>query len=241
MIWAAVDVMDGQCVQLKGGDPTTARFKRDPIEAAHHWLNEGADGLHLVDLDAAMGRGSNDELFRELIMSVNCTVQIGGGVRDAARIEDWIATGVQRVIVGTRGIRDPEWLTAMAERFPNRLILALDARDGEVTVSGWTEGSGVRAIDVAREVEGAGLAALLYTNVGIEGSLKGLDPTPIGELCEAVETPVLVSGGVKTAEDVQLAYEIGAAGVVIGTALYAETVRIGELKQFLADHEGGHA
>ena len=241
MIWAAVDVMDGQCVQLTGGDPTTARFQRDPIEAAHHWLNEGADGLHLVDLDAAMGRGSNDELFRELIMSVNGTVQIGGGVRDAARIDDWIATGVQRVIVGTRAIRDPEWLQAMAERYPERLVLALDARDGEVTVSGWTEGSGVQAIDVARQVDAAGLAGFLYTNVGIEGSLQGLDPTPIEELCQAVDTPVLVSGGIKTVEDVKLAYELGAAGVVIGTALYAETVRIGELRQILADQEGGRA
>ena len=229
MIWAAVDVMDGECVQLKGGDPATARFQRDPIEAAHHWIHEGADGLHLVDLDAAMGSGSNDKLLRELIMSVNATVQIGGGVREAARIDDWISTGVERVIVGTRAIRDSAWLRAMAERYPGRLVLALDARDGEVTVSGWTQTSGVRAIDVARDADDLGLAALLYTNVGIEGSLQGLDPTPIEELCGAVETPVLVSGGIKTADDVRTAYRLGASGVVIGTALYAGTVRMGEL------------
>lgn len=230
MIWAAVDVMDGQCVQLTGGDPDTARFRRDPIEAAHRWLNEGADGLHLVDLDAAMGRGSNDELLRELIMSANGTVQVGGGVRDASAIDDWIGTGVNRVIVGTRAVRELDWLTAMAERFPGRLVLALDAREGEVTVSGWTEGSGIQAVDIARDVDGIGLAALLYTNVGIEGSLQGLDPTPIEELCGAVETPVLVSGGIKTAQDVRTAYRLGASGVVIGTALYAESVRIAELR-----------
>ncbi len=230
MIWAAIDVMDGQCVQLTGGDPSTARFRRDPIEAAHRWLNEGADGLHLVDLDAAMGRGSNDELLRELIMSVNGTVQVGGGVRDASAIDDWVGTGVERVIVGTRAIQDADWLAAMAERFPGRLVLALDAREGEVTVSGWTEESGIRATDVARDVDGLGLAALLYTNVGIEGSLQGLDPAPIEGLCGAVDTPVLVSGGIKTANDVRTAYRLGASGVVVGTALYAETVRIAELR-----------
>jgi len=230
MIWAAVDIMDGQCVQLQGGDPTTARFQRDPIEAAHHWMDEGADGLHLVDLDAAMGRGSNDELLRELIMSVNGTVQVGGGVRDAATIEDWLSAGVTRVIVGTRAVRESDWLQAMAERFPQRLVLALDARDGEVTVSGWTEGSGVQVSDVADRVDGLGLAALLYTNVGIEGSLKGLDPTPIEELCRTTaETPVLVSGGIKTSDDVRMAYRLGASGVVIGTALYAGTIRLADV------------
>lgn len=239
MIWAAIDVMDGECVQLKGGDPATARFRRDPIEAAHHWINEGADRLHLVDLDAAMGNGSNDELFRELIMSANCTVQIGGGVRDASAIDDWLSTGVDRVIIGTRAIQEPEWLRAMAARFPGRLVLAVDARDGEVTVSGWTEASGIRAVDVARDVDGLGLAALLYTNVGIEGALQGLDPAPIEELCGAVETPVLVSGGVKTADDVRTAYRLGASGVVVGTALYAETVRISDLQAISGEQGAG--
>ena len=229
MIWAAVDVMDGECVQLKGGNPTTARFQRDPIEAARRWMREGADGLHVIDLDAALEHGSNVELLREIVGVRDRSVQIGGGVRDAAAIEDWITTGAERVIVGTRAVREPEWLRSMAERFPGRLVLALDARDGEVTVSGWTEASGVRAIDVARDVDDLGLAALLYTNVGIEGSLQGLDPTPIEELCGAVETPVLVSGGIKTADDVRTAYRLGASGVVIGTALYAEAVRMGEL------------
>ncbi len=229
MIWAAVDVMDGQCVQLQGGDPDTARFRRDAIEAAQHWEAEGADGLHLVDLDAAMGQGSNVALLREAMQTLRQPVQVGGGVRDAARIDDWFTAGAERVILGTRAIREPDWLAAMAERFPGRLVVALDARDGEVTTSGWTEGSGNRAIDVAREVDGLGLAALLYTNVGIEGSLAGLDPTPIRELCRAVATPVLVSGGITTADDVRTAFRLGAAGVVVGTALYAETVRMDEL------------
>jgi len=239
MIWAAVDVMDGQCVQLRRGDPTTARFKRDAIQAARHWESEGAHGLHLVDLDAAMGQGSNVALLRETMQTLQRPVQVGGGVRDAARIGEWITAGAERVILGTRAIREPDWLAAMAERFPGRLVLALDAHDGEVTTSGWSEGSGVRAIDVARDVDRLGLAALLYTNVGIEGSLEGLDPTPIHDLCQAVETPVLVSGGITTADDVKTAYRLGASGVVVGTALYAETVRMDELVA-ISEDGGAH-
>ena len=230
MIWAAVDLLGGRCVQLLGGDPTTARFAQDPVEAARRFAAEGADGLHLVDLDAALGQGDNRRVLPEIIRAVEIPVQIGGGVRDERAIARWLDTGAVRVIVGTRGVEDPEWLRAMAARFPQRIVLALDARGEEIVTSGWRRGSGLQVLELARRVDPLGLAALLYTNVKIEGSLRGLDPQPIADLCRAVRTPVLVAGGLRTVEDVHRAYRLGAAGVVLGTALYAGTVSLKDLK-----------
>ncbi len=230
MIWAAVDLLGGRCVQLLGGDPATARFTQDPVEAAQRFAAEGADGLHLIDLDAALGRGDNRRILREIIRAVEITVQIGGGIRDERAVTRWLDAGAERVIVGTRGVEDPEWLRAMAARFPRRIVLALDARGEEIVTAGWRRGSGLRTLELARRVDPLGLAALLYTNVEIEGTLRGLDPQPIAALCRAVRTPVLVAGGLRTAQDVHRAYQLGAAGVVLGTALYAGTIDLKELK-----------
>jgi phosphoribosylformimino-5-aminoimidazole carboxamide ribotide isomerase len=230
MIWAAVDILDDRCVQLRGGDPQTARYVQDPLDAARRWANEGADGLHLIDLNAALNRGDNRALIEKVLQTMDLPIQIGGGVRDLEEIERWLDLGAERVIVGTRAVTDLAWLEEMSERFSKRLILALDVRRGQVTIEGWTRGSGQRISEIARTVDGLGLAALLYTNIDIEGTLKGIDPKPIAELCATVRTPVLVSGGLRDADDVRTAYRLGAAGVVLGTALYAETLKLAELK-----------
>lgn len=235
-IWAAVDVLNGQCVQLRGGDPGAARFIQDPVGAAQRWAAEGADGLHVVDLDAALGHGHNRSVIERLLKSVRfpvpVPVQVGGGVRDAQTAERWLARGAARVVVGTRGVQDPGWLRGLAERFPRRVVLALDARGDEVVIQGWQRRSGRRLLEVAQAVEelGVELAAFLYTDVDREGSLQGLDPEPLRALCASVRTPVLVAGGLRSAEDAQRARELGASGAVLGTALYAGTVRLPELK-----------
>lgn len=230
MIWAAVDLLDGQCVQLRGGDPNTARFNQDPIQAARHWVAEGADGLHLIDLSAALGNGDNGDLIARIIAAVDLPVQVGGGIRDEAAIARWLKLGASCVIVGTRGVKEPQWLKEMTTRFPHKIILAVDARGEEVTVSGWTEGSGISLFDLAEAVNDLALAGLLYTNVDIEGSLQGIDPTPVLKLCTMTRLPVQVSGGLRQTEDVLAAYQLGAAGVVLGTALYADKIRLPELK-----------
>jgi len=233
MIWTAVDVMGGNCVQLRGGDPKTARYIQGPIKAAQRWADEGADGLHLIDLDAALGQGENRSVLEKIIRSVKIPVQVGGGVRDTEAVERWLGLGVQSVIVGTRGVREPDWLREITVRFPKRIVLAVDARGDEITVAGWTETSGKKLLDLARSVDDIGLASLLYTNVAVEGLLQGIDPQPIRQLCESVQTPVLVSGGLRHADDVRLAYHLGAAGVVLGTALYAGTVHLAELRDLV--------
>jgi len=233
MIWAAVDLMDGQCVQLKGGDPSTARFNQDPVQAAQHWIEQGADGLHLIDLDAALGKGDNISVIETIINSVDVSIQVGGGIRDLKAIDRWLSLGIHRLIIGTRAIKEPEWLEEMALNFPRKIVVAVDARDDEITVSGWTEGSGQNLFKFAEAIDHLPLAGLLYTNVGIEGALSGIDPTPILKLCTSTKIPVLVSGGVKDAEDVLGAYQLGAKGVVLGTALYAKEIELPELKALM--------
>ncbi|MBI1742072.1 1-(5-phosphoribosyl)-5-[(5-phosphoribosylamino)methylideneamino]imidazole-4-carboxamide isomerase [Candidatus Acetothermia bacterium] len=230
MIWAAVDILEGRCVQLRGGDPQTARYLQDPVEAMQRWADEGADGLHLIDLDAALGKGENRSVLKKMIRTVRVPVQVGGGVRDTETVDRWLSFGAERVIVGTKGVREPDWLREITMRFPKKIVLAVDARGDEVTIAGWTQRSGKKLLDVARSVDDFGLAALLYTNVGVEGLLQGIDPKPIRQLCESVRTPVLISGGLRHADDVRLAYQLGAAGVVLGTALYAGTVHLAELR-----------
>lgn len=230
MIWAAVDVLDGRCVQLRGGDPKSARFHQDPLEAARRWIRDGADGIHLIDLNAALGSGDNRNLLETIVLALDAPVQVGGGVRDSTAVEFWLEAGAQRIIVGTRAVRDPAWLREIATRFPGRVLLALDARQGEVTVEGWTRGAGVSILDLARASDSFGLAAFLFTNVDVEGAATGFQQKPVRELCAAVKTPVLVSGGLRSLEDVHSAYRLGAAGVVLGTALYEGTIQLSNLK-----------
>jgi len=231
MIWAAVDLLDDQCVQLKGGDPGTARFWQDPVQAAAHWVEQGADGLHLIDLNAALGKGDNGKTIASIIKQVKVPVQVGGGIRDRAALERWLALGVQRLIVGTRGIQDPAWLEDMAAVFPKNIVLAVDSRNDEITVSGWTQGSGLDLYEFVNTVEHLPLAGLLHTNVGIEGALSGIDVAPVLKLCTSTRLPVLISGGIKDESDVRAAYQLGAAGVVLGTALYAGKIDLVDLKK----------
>lgn len=234
MIWAAVDLMNGQCVQLKGGDPSTARFNQDPVKAAQHWVEQGADGLHLIDLDAALGKGDNISVIQDIIRAVDVPLQVGGGIRDLKAIERWLSLGIHRLIIGTRAIKEPDWLEEMALNFPRKIVLAVDAREDEITVSGWTEGSGQNLFEFAETMDHLPLAGLLYTNVGIEGALSGIDPAPILKLCTSTQIPVLVSGGIKDVEDVLGAYQLGAKGVVLGTALYAKEIELPKLKALMS-------
>ena len=136
MIWAAIDVLNGECVQLTGGDPTTARFNRDPVEAAMHWASAGASGLHIVDLDKALGQGSNAELVGKILNVSPIPTQIDGGIRSTAEIEGWLETGASRVIVGTKAIQNRKWLEEITNAFPERIVLALDTKQAVITTDG---------------------------------------------------------------------------------------------------------
>jgi phosphoribosylformimino-5-aminoimidazole carboxamide ribotide isomerase len=228
----AIDVREGRCVQLVGGDPDRERTSRpDPVAQARTWAQEGAPWLHVVDLDAALGDGDNRDVVADILGAVDAQVQVGGGIRsleDAQRLREM---GAQRVVVGTAAVRDPDFLREAADALGEALAVAVDAEDGEVLAEGWTAGTDRPVHAVAREAQEAGAGALLYTDVAREGRLEGVDAEAVADLCQAVSLPVVASGGVATVDDVRALAEAGAHACVIGSALYDGALAYADLRE----------
>jgi phosphoribosylformimino-5-aminoimidazole carboxamide ribotide isomerase len=217
----AVDVQDGRAVQLVGGERGTGTAYGDPAEAADRWIEAGARTLHLVDLDGAFeGERENAPAVERIVESVDVDVQLGGGIRTVADVTGVLDLGVDRVILGTAAVETPEIVGEIDERYPGAVMVSLDARGGEVVVSGWTEGTGLDPADAAARYEQLGAAAILFTDVDVEGQLDGVRIAPVERIVEAVDIPVVASGGVATLPDVRALRDAGAAAVVVGTALY---------------------
>jgi phosphoribosylformimino-5-aminoimidazole carboxamide ribotide isomerase len=225
ILFPAIDLKDGVCVRLEQGDMARATvFNRDPASQAQSFEAEGFEYLHLVDLDAAFaGRPVNVRAVERIIESVPLPVQLGGGLRDMAVIADWLEKGIDRAIIGTAAVRDPDLVKAAARAFPGRIAVGLDARDGKVAVQGWAETSELSALEIARRFEDAGVAAIIYTDISRDGLLKGLNLEATIALADAIEIPVIASGGLASLEDVRKMLEPRAAklaGAIAGRALY---------------------
>jgi phosphoribosylformimino-5-aminoimidazole carboxamide ribotide isomerase len=217
----AVDMQDGSVVQLVGGERGTGSEYGDPVEAAERWIEAGAKTLHLVDLDGAFdGERANADAVSAIVDSVDVEVQLGGGIRTTADARRLLEKGIDRVILGTAAVETPEIVGEISDQFPESVMVSLDAKDGEVVVSGWTEGTGLDPAEAAARYESEGAGAILFTDVDVEGQLSGIRREPVERVVEAVDIPVVASGGVSTLEDVRTLEETGAAAVVIGTALY---------------------
>lgn len=217
----AIDLMGGRAVRLVEGREGTERdVSGDPVALAREWEERGATALHVVDLDAALEKGDNLPVIRTLVKRVRVPVQVGGGVRDDARMRALLRAGAARVVVGTRGVRDPDWLQRAASLQPGRIVLAVDARGRAVVIRGWKEAAGMDVCDLARRVGNVPLAALLYTNVEVEGHARGIRLRPVNAILRAAAHPVIYSGGVARAADVARLRARGVAGVVLGTGLY---------------------
>ncbi len=217
----AVDLREGRCVQLVGGRPERERLSLpDPVAVARGWTELGFRSLHLVDLDAALGLGENRTLVREILREVRAETQVGGGVRDAAAVASLLAAGARRVVVGTRAVEDPLWIEELAARHPGALMVAADVRNGEVLRRGWTEGSGLPLPEFLAALRDLPLAGVLCTDVGREGRLAGVDPVTVEAALEAAGHPVWIAGGIRTLEELRTLASMGAAGAVLGTALY---------------------
>jgi phosphoribosylformimino-5-aminoimidazole carboxamide ribotide isomerase len=220
-IYPAIDLREGSSVQLVGGDPRVEKVHEpDPVRVAHRWFGEGATLLHVVDLDAALGHGSNLDVVARIIRSVPCPVQLGGGIRHLVDIQRRIDLGVGRVIIGTQGVENPHWLELAADIYPGRIVLAVDARGEEVAVRGWQEGSGISIRQVLSRVEDMDLAGLLYTNVDVEGRLEGIDSDAVERVVSATRHKVIASGGITSMEDLDRLNEIGVDGAVLGMSIY---------------------
>ncbi len=225
ILFPAIDLKDGLCVRLQQGDMNRATvFNHDPAQQAAMFEAQGFRYLHIVDLDGAFaGKPVNAFAVDRILESVAMPVQLGGGIRDMATVEGWLAKGVTRVILGTAAVRDPDFVREAARRYPGRVAVGLDAKDGSVAVEGWAETSELSALDLARRFEDAGVAAIIYTDIARDGLLKGLNLDATIALAEAVSIPVIASGGLASLDDVRALTQPRALrleGAITGRALY---------------------
>jgi phosphoribosylformimino-5-aminoimidazole carboxamide ribotide isomerase len=228
----AVDLRGGRCVQLVGGRPEDERISLpDPLAVARDWWEKGFRTLHVVDLDAALGHGDNLALVEALCSATPATVQVGGGVRDDEAAARVLTAGANRVIVGTRAVDDPGWLADLAERFPDRIMVAADIRDGIVLRRGWTEASTLNVLDFVAGLTSLPLAGVLCTDVGREGKVQGIDLEGAVAVIRASPHPVWISGGVSSMQDLTNLNEAGAAGAVLGMALYTGALDVAAVAQ----------
>ncbi|MFC6615654.1 1-(5-phosphoribosyl)-5-[(5-phosphoribosylamino)methylideneamino]imidazole-4-carboxamide isomerase [Halopenitus salinus] len=230
----AVDVQDGEVVQLVQGERGTGKRYGDPVEAAERWIDAGAGTLHLVDLDGAFeGERVNATAFEAIVDAVGDRVdlQLGGGIRTAEDAAGLLDLGIDRVILGTAAIENPPIVEAISAEYPGTVMVSLDAKDGEVVVSGWTESTGLDPAEAAERYEELGAGAILFTNVDVEGQLEGIDRGAVEAVVDAVDIPVVASGGVASIDDVVALQRAGAAAVVIGTALYEGEFTLREAKR----------
>lgn len=212
-------------MQLEGGRPGDERISLpDPVAVAVRWWEAGFAELHVVDLDAALGDGENGDLVRELIGATGATVQVGGGARDEAAVHRLLDAGADRVIVGTRAATDPAWLETLARDRPGRVMVAADVRDGEVLVRGWTEEGGLELGELLDRLDALPLAGVLCTDVGREGRVRGIDREGAVRALRGTRHPVWISGGIRHLDELEFLAEEGAAGAVLGMALYTDVL-----------------
>lgn len=229
-IWPAIDLRGGKCVRLQQGDyDRETVFGDDPAEVAKRWVDEGAQQLHLVDLDGAReGETANGEAVAAILSAVGVPCELGGGIRDEETIRRWLDAGISRLVIGTRAPADPAWFREVCRRFPGRLTLGIDARDGKVATHGWRETSGMEAKKLAGWFDSEPLAAIIYTDIARDGMMSGPNFEAIAMLQAAVRVPVIASGGVTTAEDVRRLAAMGVAGCIIGRSLYEGKLTLAE-------------
>jgi phosphoribosylformimino-5-aminoimidazole carboxamide ribotide isomerase len=225
ILFPAIDLKEGLAVRLEQGDLARATvFHRDPAAQAAAFEAQGFEYLHIVDLDGAFaGKPVNADAVDRILESIAIPVQLGGGIRDMAGIEGWLEKGVNRVIIGTAAVRDPELVRQAARRFPKQIAVGLDARDGKVAVEGWAETSELTAVEIAERFEDVGVAAIVYTDVSRDGMLTGLNLDATIALANAISTPVIASGGLASIDDIKALLQPRARkleGAIAGRALY---------------------
>ena len=228
----AVDMQDGQVVQLVGGERGTEKTYGDPVDAARRWVEAGARTLHLVDLDGAFeGTRKNADAIDAIHDATDVETQLGGGIRTADDAVGLLDRGLDRVILGTAAVENPDIVAEISRQYPGSVVVSLDAKDGEVVVSGWTEGTGLDPAEAAERYEDLGAGAVLFTDVDVEGQLGGVRTEPVERIVAAVDIPVVASGGVATIEDIRALKGAGAAAVVVGSALYEGEFTLAEAQR----------
>lgn len=225
IIFPAIDLKDGVCVRLKKGVMADATvFNTDPAAQAKSFAAQGFQWLHCVDLNGAFaGRSANSDAIKAIRAAIDLPIQLGGGIRDLAAVEAWLAAGITRVILGTAALTNPEFVKEAARKFPGRVVVGADAKGGKIATEGWAEVSELTPVDLGKRFEDAGVAAILFTDIDGDGLLKGVNVTATAALARALSIPVIASGGVGSIADIdalRCANEPNIEGVVVGRALY---------------------
>jgi phosphoribosylformimino-5-aminoimidazole carboxamide ribotide isomerase len=240
ILFPAIDLKDGACVRLVRGDMATATiFNEDPAAQARKFADAGFTWLHVVDLDGAFaGRSRNGAAIAAIRQAVDLRIQLGGGIRDRRAIEHWLGLGINRVVLGTAALRDPELVQSAADDYPDRIVVGIDARNRRVAVEGWAVTSNLGVVELAGRFENSGLAAIVYTDIARDGALSGIDAKAVGQIAREIRLPVIASGGVASLADIAAlkAYEAdGIAGVICGRALYDGRIDPSEAVRLLAE------
>ena len=227
-IWPAIDLLGGRCVRLQQGDYARETvFSDDPASVAASFQRDGARHLHLVDLDGARaGKPMNLDAVRTILAAVDMECELGGGVRDEATIESLLELGLSRVVLGTSALKRPDWFRDMAQKYPGRLALGVDARNGLVATDGWLETSSTLATELVQQFADDPLAAIIYTDIATDGMLQGPNVAAMRDMQASIGLPVVASGGVTTAKDVANLAAAGLAAAIVGRALYAGTLTL---------------
>lgn len=238
ILYPAIDLKDGKCVRLVRGHMEMATvFSDNPAEQAKSFEKQGAKWLHVVDLNGAFeGKPVNMAEVGKIVSSVKIPVQLGGGIRDIAIIEAWLDAGVERLVLGTVALRNPEFVKEVCKMFPEKILVSIDARDGMVAVEGWAEKSDMPVLDLALKFEDAGVKSIIYTNVNHDGMMQGPDIAGIKSLAEKISIPVIASGGVSNHDDLRELKKIeksGVAGVISGRAIYEGKIDIKTANEIL--------
>jgi phosphoribosylformimino-5-aminoimidazole carboxamide ribotide isomerase len=238
ILYPAIDLKDGRCVRLLRGEMAAVTvFNEDPAAQARSFVDKGCEWLHVVDLDGAVaGKPVNVPAVESILAAAPVPVQLGGGMRDIAAIETWLAKGIQRAILGTAALRNPDLVREACRQFPKRIAVGIDARDGFVAIEGWSTTSSVRAIELGLRLEDAGVAAIIYTDINRDGAMTGVNVESTVELAWALTTPVIASGGVASLDDLRALKaesEAGIEGVICGRALYDGRIDAGAAVKLL--------
>lgn len=229
-IYPAIDIIGGKCVRLKKGDYSQkTTYAENPIDVAKKWESLGGEFIHVVDLDGAKsGDMPNFELISNIAASVSVPIEVGGGIRDMQCVEKYLNAGVERVILGTSALRNPELVDEAVKKYGSRIAVGIDAKDGMVAVSGWEDVSDVAAVDFAKQMESKGVSCIIYTDIATDGMLMGPNLSAMEEMVKAVNMDVVASGGVTSIKDVESLADIGVEGAIIGKALYTDNIDLKE-------------
>lgn len=230
IVLPAIDLKDGKCVRLQKGDfETTHEVSGDVIETAMNFKKAGAEIIHMVDLDGALnGQGKNAEVVRKVIEATGLKVELGGGMRSMESLYNADRMGVYRMIIGSAAVSNPDFVRQAVARYGDRIAVGIDARDGEVRTHGWTEGSGINAIQFAKQMQDIGVQYIIYTDIDTDGMLQGPSTEQLEDLHEVLNCRIIASGGVSNLEDIQQLRDIGMYGVIVGKAYYAGTINLCE-------------